>query len=220
MRPANQQRSATETARGSHYSRGVHLVTSAASVVGMMGWERSDGDPDGLRLLARTFVWARWFILAFGLVLWVYPRVDWLGTYAVYVPAILLFVGLNGYTHYRLATEKAVTRGWILLNATLDVFILSSAIAASGGFNHHYLYLLYYPQLAGYAVVLTSFRLTMVCATFVATLYLVISLTSGDRIDTAAAERRHCSPELASCMRWPQSSISSPGSSERGGGEL
>ena len=190
MRPANQQRSAMETAQGSHYSRGVHLVASAASVVGMMGRERSDGDPDGLRLLARTFVWARWFILAFGLVLWVYPRVDWLGTYAVYVPAILLFVGLNGYTHYRLATEKAVTRGWILLNATLDVFILSSAIAASGGFSHHYLYLLYYPQLAGYAVVLTSFRLTMVCATFVATLYLVISLTSGDRIDTAAAEEK------------------------------
>ena len=177
-------------ARGSHYSRGVHLVTTVAGVVGMMGWERSDGDPDGLRFLARTFVWARWFIVAFGLVLWVYRPVDWLETYALYVPGLLLLVGLNGYTHYRLATGKAVTRSWILLNATLDVFILSGAVAAGGGFSHHYLHLLYYPQLAGYAVVLTSFRLTMACATFVAVLYLAISLTVWDGVDITAMEER------------------------------
>ena len=177
-------------ARGSHYSRGVHLVTTVAGVVGMMGWERSDGDPDGLRFLARTFVWARWFIVAFGLVLWVYRPVNWLETYALYVPGLLLLVGLNGYTHYRLATGKAVTRSWILLNATLDVFMLSGAVAAGGGFSHHYLHLLYYPQLAGYAVVLTSFRLTMACATFVAVLYLAISLTVWDGVDIAATEER------------------------------
>ena len=190
MRPGNQRCLEREMAQGSRYSRAVHLVTSAASVVGMMGWERSDSDPDGLRFLARTFVWARWFILAFGLVLWLYQPEDWPETYELYVPAILLFVGLNGYTHYRLATDKAVTRGWILLNATLDVFILSGAVAATGGFSHPYLHLLYYPQLAGYAVVLTSFRLTIACATFVAVLYLVISLAIGDSIDTAEAEER------------------------------
>ena len=190
MHPENRQRPEMEMAQGSRYSRVVHLVTTAASLVGMMGWERGDSDPDGLRFLARTFVWARWFILAFGLVLWLYRPEDWPETYELYVPAILLFVGLNGYTHYRLATEKAVTRGWILLNATFDVFILSGAVAATGGFSHPYLHLLYYPQLAGYAVVLTSFRLTMACATFVAVLYLVISLAIGDGIDTAAAEER------------------------------
>ena len=190
MHPANQQGSETEMARGFHYSRGVHLVMSAASIVGMMRREPGDSDPDGLRFLARSFVWARWFILVFGLVLWLYRPADWPETYALYVPAILLFVGLNGYTHYRLATDKAVTRGWILLNATLDVFILSGAVAATGGFSHPYLHLLYYPQLAGYAVVLTSFRLTMACATFVAVVYLGISLTIGDSIDTAVAEER------------------------------
>ncbi len=179
-----------ETARGSHYSRGVHLVASAASAVGMMGWERGDGDPDGLRFLARTFVWARWLIVALGLMLWVYRPADWLETYVPYLPGLLLLVGLNGYTHYRLATEKAVTRGWILLNATLDVFILSNAVALGGGFSQQYLHLLYYPQLAGYAVVLTSFRLTMACATFVAALYLVVSLIVGDGIDTAVMEER------------------------------
>ena len=155
-----------------------------------MGWVRGDSDPDGLRFLARTFVWARWFILVFGLVLWLWRPAEWLGTYALYVPAIVLFAGLNGFTHYRLATKKTVTRGWILMNATLDVFILSSAVAAGGGYSHPYLHLLYYPQLAGYAVVLTSFRLTMACATLVATLYLAVSLSVWDGIDTAAAEER------------------------------
>ena len=190
MRPGNQQCSKREMTQGSRYNRGVHLVTTAANLLGITGWERSDGDPDGLRLIARTFVWARWFIVAFGLVLWVYRSVDWLETYGVYVPGLLLLVGLNGYTHYRLATKKTVTRGWILANATLDVFILSIAMAASGGFSHYFLYLLYYPQLAGYAVILTSFWLTIACATFVAVLYLVISLTVGDGIDTAAAEEK------------------------------
>ena len=156
----------------------------------MTGWERRDDDPDGLRLIARTFVWARWLIVAFGLVLWVYRPVDRQEAYVVYVPALLLLVGLNGYTHFRLATNRAVTRSWILANATVDVFILSIAVTAGGGFSHYFLYLLYYPQLAGYAVILTSFWLTMACATFVATLYLVVSLTVGDGIDTGAAEER------------------------------
>ncbi len=190
MHSGNQHGSEMEMAQGSHYSRAVHLIVSVASIVGMMRRERNDSDPDGLRFLARSFVWARWFILVFGLMLWLYRPADWPETYALYVPAILLFVGLNGYTHYRLATNKAVTRGWILLNATLDVFILSGAVAATGGFAHPYLHLLYYPQLAGYAVVLTSFRLTMACTTFVAVVYLVISLTIGESIDSAVAEER------------------------------
>ena len=156
----------------------------------MTGWERRDNDPDGLRLIARTFVWARWLIVAFGLVLWVYRPVDWQETSVVYVPALLLLVGLNGYTHFRLATNRTVTRGWILANATVDVFILSIAVAAGGGLSHYFLYLLYYPQLAGYAVILTSIWLTMACATFVAALYLVVSLTAGDGIDTTAAEEK------------------------------
>ncbi len=190
MRPGRQRRSERELTQGSRYGRGLHLVTTAANVLGITGWERSDDDPDGLRLIARTFVWARWFVVAFGVGLWVYRPVDWLETYAVYLPGLLLLVALNGYTHYRLATKKTITRGWILVNATLDVFILSNAVAAGGGFSHNFWYLLYYPQLAGYAVILTSLRLTMLCATFVAVLYLVISLTIGDSIDIAATEEK------------------------------
>ena len=167
MRPGDQLRLEREMTQGSRYSRAVHLVTSAASAVGMMGWERSDSDPDGLRFLARTCVWARWCTLVFGL-LWVYRPEDSLETYAPYVPGFLLYLVLNGYTHYRLATKKTVTRGWILANGMLDVVILSIAVALSGGFSSSFIYLLHYPQLAGYAMILTSFWLTMAGATFVA----------------------------------------------------
>ncbi len=176
-------------AQGSHYSRGVQLVTTAASVLGMTDWERRDDDPDGLGLIAKTFVWARWCSVAIGLAL-LYGTAGWLTTYALYTPGALLLIGLNGYTHYRLATKKTVTRGWILATLTLDVPILSAAIAINGGFSDQFVYLLHYPQLAGYAVLLTSFRLTIACATFVAALYLTVSLTAGGGIDTAATEER------------------------------
>ena len=174
--------------RVSPYSRGVHLVTTAVSVLGMTDWERSDGDPDGLRFIARTAVWARWVLAAFMLVLLAYRPVDWPESYAVYVPGFALLVALNGYTHYRLATGKAVTRGWMLAFAIWDVLMLSAAGAAGGGFSNDFLYLLYYVQLAALAVVLASFWLTMAGATVVAGLYLAISLTVGDGIDTAAGE--------------------------------
>ena len=175
--------------QGSRYSRGLHLIATAASVLGITNWERRDDDPDGLALIARTFVWARWCSVAVGLAL-VFRTVDWLETYALYTPGALLLIGLNGYTHYRVATKKTVTRGWILATLTLDVPILSAAIAIGGGFSEQFLYLLHYPQLAGYAVLLTSFRLTMACATLVATLYLIVSLTVEGGIDPTGMEAR------------------------------
>ena len=175
--------------QGSRYNRGLHLIAAAASALGMTDWERRDDDPDGLRLIAKTFVWARWCSVAIGLAL-VYRTVDWQETYALYTPGALLLIALNGYTHYRLATNKTVTRRWILATLTLDVPILAGAIAIGGGLSDQFLYLLHYPQLAGYAVLLTSFRLTMAFATLVAGLYLIVSLTAGGGIDTVVMEER------------------------------
>ena len=67
----------------------------------------------------------------------------------------------------------------------MDVVMLSVAVVVGGGFNHFFFHLLYYPVLAGYAVVFTSFRLTMVWVTAVSALYLAISLTVGNGVDIA-----------------------------------
>ncbi len=68
--------------------------------------------------------------------------------------------------------------------------MVSAATVMGGGFSHYFLHLLYYPPLAGYALVFTSFRLTMVCVTVVSVLYLAISLTVGEGIDLGAREEK------------------------------
>ena len=147
-------------------------------------------DPDGLRYVATILVWAHWFVVAFCFVQLAYRPSGWPERYVVYAPLLLLLVAFNGYTHYRLSTNKIITWRWILGLAAMDVTMVSVAMAIGGGFSHYFLHLLYYPLLAGYALVFTSFRLTMVCVTIVSVLYLAISLTVGEGIDTGASEEK------------------------------
>ena len=170
-------------------SRASHPIGTPSSAVRLNGSALIRLDPDGLRYVATVLVWAHWFVVAFVIVQLAYRPVGWPELYVVYVPLVLLLVAFNGYTHYRLA-NKAITQRWIVALALMDVTLVSGATIAGGGFSHYFLYLLYYPPLAGYALVFTSFRLTMVCVTIVALLYLAISLLVGDGIDTGASDEK------------------------------
>ena len=64
-RPATHRCAGGEMAEGARGSGGIHPVTTTASVFGIDGLGGT-GDLDGLRLIAKTSVWARWFIFAFG----------------------------------------------------------------------------------------------------------------------------------------------------------
>ena len=107
-----------------------------------------------------------------------------------YSLALVLLLAFNGYIHYRLATQKVITWRWILALVSAFVAPVSISIVIGGGFSHYFLHLLYYPALAAYAVVFTSFRLTMAGVTVVSVLYLVISLIVGDGIDIAAMDEK------------------------------
>ena len=171
-------------------SRGLRPIKAAASVFGMSGSTLMRLDPDGLRFVATILVWAHWFVVAFSLVQLAYRPWGWPERYVVYAPLLLLLVAFNGYTHYRLRTNRAITWRWILGLAAMDLTMVSAATVMGGGFSHYFLHLLYYPPLAGYALVFTSFRLTMVCVTVVSVLYLAISLFVGDGIDMGAREEK------------------------------
>ena len=147
-------------------------------------------DPDGLRYVATILVWAHWFVVAFSFAQLAYRPAGWPERYVVYAPLLLLLVAFNGYTHYQLRTNRAITWRWILGLAAMDLTMVSAATVIGGGFSHYFLHLLYYPPLAGYALVFTSFRLTMVCVTVVSVLYLAISLTVGEGIDLGAREEK------------------------------
>ena len=173
-----------------HQSRGFRPIRKAASVIRMSVEPLIRLDPDGLRYVTAILVWAHWFVVAFSLVQLAYRPAGWPERYVVYAPLILLLVAFNATTHYRLATKRTITWRWILAFAAMDVTMVSAATVIGGGFNHYFLHLLYYPPLAGYALVLTSFRMTMVCVTVVSVLYLAISLTVGEGIDMGARDEK------------------------------
>ena len=171
-------------------SRGFRPIRAAARVFGMSGSTLMRLDPDGLRFVATILVWAHWFVVAFSFAQLAYRPAGWPERYVVYAPLLLLLVAFNGYTHYRLRTNRAITWRWILGLAAMDLTMVSAATVMGGGFSHYFLHLLYYPPLAGYALVFTSFRLTMVCVTVVSVFYLAISLTVGEGIDLGAREEK------------------------------
>ncbi len=168
----------------------VDRIKTSLGVFGMSVGPLIRTDPDGLRYVANVLVWAHWFVIVFCLVQLVYRPVGWPERYAVYVPALAVLVAVNIHTHYRLATNRSVTWHWIVGLAALDVTMVSGATAAGGGFNHYFLHLLYYPLLAGYALVFVSFRLTMIMVTVVSVIYLAISLTVGEGIDIGAGAEK------------------------------
>ena len=171
-------------------SRGLRPIRAAARVFGMSGSTLMRLDLDGLRFVATILVWAHWFVVAFSFAQLAYRPAGWPERYVVYAPLLLLLVAFNGYTHYRLRTNRAITWRWILGLAAMDLTMVSAATVMGGGFSHYFLHLLYYPPLAGYALVFMSFRLTMVCVTVVSVLYLAISLTVGEGIDMGAREEK------------------------------
>ncbi len=163
----------------SYYCRGLEL---AGRAVGAARFHRH-GDTDGLRYVATVAVWMHWLVVAFCLLQLLYRPVGWPEMYVGYGPLFLLLVGYNALVHYRLAANRTITWNWILGLVTVDIAMVSIVTVIGGGFNHYFFHLLYYPALAGYAVVFTSFRLTMLGVTVVALVYLVISLMVGDGMD-------------------------------------
>ena len=175
--------------QGPRQVRGFRPISTNACAARINDWAFNRFDPDGLRRVATISVWIHWLVAAFALVQLVY-RPFYSTTYAAYVLMLLMLVALNGCIHYRLATNRAITWRWILALIAMDVVLVSVAVVLTGGFSHHFFYLMYYPALAGYAVVFTSFRLTMAWVTVVSLLYLTISLTVGDGVDMGAREEK------------------------------
>ena len=72
----------------------------------------------------------------------------------------------------------------------IDVFIVSAAVSISNGFSHFFFHLFYYPVLAGFAVIFTSFRFNMALVTMVSVIYAAISLGVGDGLDIEARDEK------------------------------
>ena len=94
------------------------------------------------------------------------------------------------YAHYRLVSNRPITWRWIFSGCVVDTVLVTATAASGMGFNHYYIYLVYYPVLAGFAMFFTSLRLNVAFVTFVAVLYLAVSLIVGDGLDLEAREEK------------------------------
>ena len=177
---------------GSHYSRVLQLVTKTTDAFRVEDWTLNQTDPDGLRYVATISVRAHWFVIAVLFFELVYRPYLYFGVarYAPFPLLLLVLIGFNGYIHYRLLSNRPITWRWLVALYALDVFLVSAAAALSDGFSHSFHHLFYYPALAGLAVLFNSFRLNVVWVTMASVVYVTISLTVGDGVDTEAGDEK------------------------------
>ena len=152
--------------------------------------EPDRSDPDDLRYSLRISVWVRWFLLTAWLLQFNYrPN---FGDPA-YMPTMLLAVSvlaLNGCVHHRIRSNRTVTRRWALALSVMDALMITAGIAiSSSGFQNTF-FVLYYPALAMFAVVFTSFRLSFAWATMVAVVYAAMSLVLEPGVDYGIKEEK------------------------------
>ena len=145
--------------------------------------------PDDLRHNLRISVWVRWFVTIAWLV-----QLNYRPNFADpnYIPNTLfaiLLLALNGYVHYRIESKREVTWRWALALSTMDTVMLTAGLAISGGFGNTF-FVLYYPGLAMFAVVFTSFRLSFAWVTMVAAMYAAVSLAAGPGLDFGIKEEK------------------------------
>ena len=124
--------------------------------------------------MATISVRAHWFVIAALFFELVYrPYLDFgVARYAPYPLLLLVLIGFIGYLHYRVLSNRPITWHWLVALYTLDVLLISAAVALSDGFSHSFHHLFYYPALAGLAVLFTSFRLNMAWVTIVSLVYV------------------------------------------------
>ena len=153
------------------------------------GRAHEGNDLDDLRYSIRISVWVRWFVVIAWLVQLNY-RADFdHPSYFAHTLFAVLALALNWYVHYRLETYRTITWRWALALSVVDATGITAGLAISGGFSNN-LFVLYYPALAMFAVVFTSFRLSLIAVTLVALVYVTLSLVIAPGLELGIEEEK------------------------------
>ncbi len=166
------------------------LISTATDALAGRRWSFNVSDPDELPYLVTICVWVRWSILVVCVIELIYRPGFTQFQYIAYVSCLLLLVSANGYVHYRVLSRRSVTQHWLLALSAMDVVLITSGMIVGGGYSNYFFYLVYYPALAGFAVLFSSFRLCIAWATTVAAIYVAVSLTVGEGLDFEAKDEK------------------------------
>ena len=153
-------------------------------------------DPDVVRYAAGVSVWGRWFVWLVGVFLLAYRPGLWYPGDIEYLTLPVLVGVLNGLVHHRLLTNRPVTWRWMLLMSAADIALITFGIVIGGGFRS-FIFLAYYPSLAVFAVVFSSFWLSLAWTTAAAVTYAVVCLSVGSGLDLGAGNEKVLLARLA-----------------------
>ena len=146
-------------------------------------------DQDDLRFSLSISVWVRWFVLIAWLAQLHY-RVNFdHPAYLAHTLFAVYLLALNGYTHYRIKTKRILSLRWAFVLSAMDVLMVTAGLAIAGGFANTF-FVLYYPALAMFAVVFTSFGVSFLGVTVVAAAYTAISLAIEPGVDFEIKEEK------------------------------
>ena len=146
-------------------------------------------DPDVMLYAARVSVWARWLGWLVGVFELAYRPELWYATDKEYLFLSVPLLAFNGFVHYRLRRDRAVTWRWLLFLSGMDITLITAIVIIGGDF-HLFSYVTYYPALALFAVVFASLWLSLAWATMAAAIYAVVSLTVGPGLDFDAGQEK------------------------------
>ena len=159
-----------------------HIVAKARSALFRAG-------PDDLRYGVGISVWVRWFVVIAWLAQLHYRANFAHPAYAAHTLFAISLLALNAYVHYRLESNRTVTWRWAVALSAMDSLMITAGLAISSGFSNTF-FVLYYPALAMYAVVFTSFRLSFIWVTIVAIVYAALSLGIEPGVDFEMKEEK------------------------------
>ena len=146
-------------------------------------------DPEVMLYAARVSVWARWLGWLVTVFQLAYRPGLWYATDKEYLFLSVPLLAFNGFVHYRLRRDRAVTKRWLLFLSGMDIALITAAVIIGGDF-HLFSYVTYYPALALFAVVFASLWLSLAWATMAGAIYAVVSLTVGPGLDFDAGQEK------------------------------
>ena len=184
MEELGRHRSTTQN-RGAFLQR---ILTRATDPLLGLNWELREVSPGELRYSAMIGIWVRWLIFVTCVFLLVYRPTFTLSTYAGYTLCLVILMATNGYFHYRVLSGHELTSSLMLAIAFTDMVLITVGLVIGGGFSHYFIYLLYYPAVAWFAVYFSSFRMTLGWVTFVAVVFTTVSLTVGEGLNLEAKD--------------------------------
>ena len=155
-----------------------------------------EADPDVMLFAAQVSVWMRWLVGLAAVLALAYRPELWFDAHKEYLVLLAPLVGVNGFVHYRLRKERAMSWRWLLLLSAMDITLITASVIIGGEF-HLFVYVAYYPALALFAVVFTSLWLSLTWTTVVAASYAVVSLTLGPGLDIDAGQEKALLARLA-----------------------